>query len=156
LGATRGPVVGVSIISAPLYGVSGGVVLVAFAWVVGKLAAVSHAGAHLNAQSAVRFLLARLAVVYPYAVAVTALGYLSHLVLDSLTGPIPWWPFAHRRVALAPAARRVRTGSSIETWLVKAGDHDRCDPRVSRGRWNPFASALMRSALLRACTRFAV
>ena len=67
-----------------------------------------------------RFLLAHLAVVYPYAVAATALGYLSHLVLDSLTGPIPWgWPFAHRRVALAPAALRIRTGSSIETWLVR-------------------------------------
>ena len=99
---------------------SGGVVLVALAWVVGKLAAVSHTGAHLNAQSAVRFLLAHLAVVYPYAVAATALGYLSHLVLDSLTGPIPWgWPCAHRRVALAPAALRIRTGSSIETWLVR-------------------------------------
>ena len=107
-------------IAAPLYVASGGVVLVALAWVVGKLAAVSHTGAHLNAQSAVWFLLAHLAVVYPYAVAATALGYLSHLVLDSLTGPIPWgWPFAHRRIALAPAALRIRTGSSIETWLVR-------------------------------------
>ena len=109
-----------SAIAAPLYVASGGVVLVVVAWVVGKLAAISHTGAHLNAQSAVRFLLAYLAVMYPYAVAATALGYLSHLVLDSLTGPIPWgWPFAHRRVALAPAALRIRTGSSIETWLVR-------------------------------------
>ena len=107
-------------VAAPLYVASGGVVLVALAWVVGRLAAVSRTGAHLNAQSAVRFLLAHLAVVYPCAVAATALGYLSHLVLDSLTGPIPWgWPFAHRRVALAPAALRIRTGSSIETWLVR-------------------------------------
>jgi len=74
-------------IAAPLYVASGGVVLVALAWVVGKLAAVSHTGAHLSAQSAVRFLLAHVAVVYPYAVAATALGYLSHLVLDSLTSP---------------------------------------------------------------------
>ena len=107
-------------IAAPLYLAAGGVVLVALAWVVGKLAPVSHTGAHLNAQPAVRFLRAHLAVVYPYAVAATALGYLSHLVLDSLTGPIPWgWPFAHRRVALAPAALRIRTGSFIETWLVR-------------------------------------
>ena len=98
----------------------GGVLLVALAWVAGKLAAVSHTGPHVNAQSAVRFLLAHLPVIYPYAVLATALGYLSHLVLDSLTGPIPWgWPFAHPRVALAPAALRIRTGSSIETWLVR-------------------------------------
>ena len=107
-------------IAAPLYVAFGGVLLVALAWVAGKLAAVSHTGPHVNPQSAVRFLLAHLAVVYPYAVLATALGYLSHLVLDSLTGPIPWgWPFAHRRVALAPAALRIRTGSSIETWLVR-------------------------------------
>jgi membrane-bound metal-dependent hydrolase YbcI (DUF457 family) len=61
-----------------------------------------------------------LAVAYPYAVATTALGYFSHLVLDSLTGPIPWaWPFAARRVALVPAALRIRTGSRIETWLLR-------------------------------------
>jgi hypothetical protein len=94
--------------------------LVAAAWVGGKLAAVSHTGAHVSAQPAVRFLLAHLALVYPYAVLATALGYLSHLMLDSLTGPIPWgWPFAHRRVALAPAALRIRTGSWIEAWLVR-------------------------------------
>jgi len=107
-------------IAAPVYLASGGAVLAALAWAVGKLAAVSHTGAHLNTHHGVRFLLAHLAVVYPYAVAATALGYLSHLVLDSLTGPIPWgWPFAHRRVALAPAGLRIRTGSSIETWLLR-------------------------------------
>jgi hypothetical protein len=110
-----------SLISGKLrYAVAGDGLLVAVAWVAGKLAAVSHTGAHVNTRSAVRFLLAHLAVVYPYAVLVTALGYLSHLVLDSLTGPIPWgWPFAHWRVALAPAALRIRTASSIETWLVR-------------------------------------
>jgi hypothetical protein len=47
-------------------------------------------------------------------------GCLSHLVLDSLTGPIPWgWPFAARRVALVPAALRIRTGARIETWLLR-------------------------------------
>ena len=68
-------------IAAPLYAAFGGVLLVALAWVAGKLAAVSHTGAHVNPQSAVRFLLAHLAVVYPYAVLATALGYVSHLVL---------------------------------------------------------------------------
>jgi membrane-bound metal-dependent hydrolase YbcI (DUF457 family) len=107
-------------IAAPLYVAFGGVLVVALVWVAGKLAALAHTGGHVTAQSAVRFLRGHLAVVYPYAVLVTALGYLSHLVLDSLTGPIPWgWPFAHRRVALAPAALRIRTGSSIETWLVR-------------------------------------
>jgi membrane-bound metal-dependent hydrolase YbcI (DUF457 family) len=107
-------------IAAPLYAAFGGAVLLALAWLAGKLAAVSHTGAHVTAHSAERFLLAHLAVGYPYAVAATALGYLSHLVLDSLTGPIPWgWPFAHRRVALAPAALRIRTGSWVETWLVR-------------------------------------
>jgi membrane-bound metal-dependent hydrolase YbcI (DUF457 family) len=107
-------------IAAPLYVACGGAALVGLAWWAGKLAAVSHTGARLSAQPTVRFLLVHLAVMYPYAVVATALGYLSHLVLDSLTGPIPWgWPFAHRRVALAPAAVRIRTGSSIETWLVR-------------------------------------
>jgi len=107
-------------IAAPLYLASGAAVVIAMAWMVGKLAALSHTTAHLTAQPALGFLSAHLPVVYPYAVAATALGYLSHLVLDSLTAPIPWgWPFAHRRLALAPAALRIRTGSPIETWLLR-------------------------------------
>jgi len=107
-------------IAAPLYVACGGVLVVALAWVTGKLAVISHAGAHVNAPSTARYLLGHLAVVYPYAVVSTALGYLSHLVLDSLTGPIPWgWPFADRRLALVPAVLRIRTGSWVETWLLR-------------------------------------
>jgi membrane-bound metal-dependent hydrolase YbcI (DUF457 family) len=74
----------------------------------------------MHTPAPVPWLLRYLALVYPYAVVTTALGYVSHLVLDSLTGPIPWgWPFAARRVALVPAALRIRTGSRIETWLLR-------------------------------------
>ena len=107
-------------IAAPLYLACGGAVLVAVAWVLAKLAAVSRTTAQLDARSALHYLLARLPLVYPYAVAATALGYLSHLVLDSLTGAIPWgWPWTDRRIALAPAALRIRTGSAVETRLVR-------------------------------------
>jgi hypothetical protein len=69
-----------------------------------------------------------------------------HLALDALTGPIPWgWPFAHRRVALAPAALRIRTGSSIQDLAGQTGDHDRGQSRDARGRWSSFASAVLRS-----------
>jgi membrane-bound metal-dependent hydrolase YbcI (DUF457 family) len=142
-------------IAAPLYVASGGVVLVALAWVVGKLAAVSHTGAHLNAQLAVRFLLAHLAVVYPYAVAATALGYLSHGArLTDWSDPLG--------VAVRSSARCACAGCAQDPHRLldrdlagQAGDHDRCDPDVSRGRWNPFASALRRLARW-ASTRFAV
>ena len=63
---------------------------------------------------------------------------LSHLVRDSLTGPIPWgWRFAHRRISLAPAPLRIRTGSSLETWVVRPGAHRGGRPRVPRGRRDP-------------------
>jgi hypothetical protein len=124
---------------------------------VGKLAALSHTTAHLNAQPAVRFLLAHLPVIYPYAVAATALGYLSHLVLDSLTAPIPWgWPFAHRRLALAPAALRIRIGSPIETWLLRPAITIAAILAFLEGRSDPYASALRENSLPRACTGFAV
>lgn len=104
----------------PLYVASAGGLLVALAWMIDNVAAVSHTGAHLAPQPAMRFLLAHLAVISPYAAVCTALGYFSHLVLDSLTGPIPWgWPFACRRISLAPAPLRIRTGSSLETWVVR-------------------------------------
>jgi len=107
-------------IAAPLYVACGGAALLALAWVAGKLATIAHTAAPVPASTAVPLLLGYLAVIYPYAVVTTALGYLSHLVLDSLTGPIPWgWPFAPRRVALAPAALRIHTGSRTETWLVR-------------------------------------
>ena len=107
-------------IAAPLYMASAGVVMLALAWTAGKLAAIAHTSVPMHTPAPVPWLLRYLAVVYPYAVVTTALGYLSHLVLDSLTGPIPWaWPFAARRVALAPAALRIRTGSRIETWLLR-------------------------------------
>ena len=107
-------------IAAPLYVACGGAAALALAWVAGKLAAIAHTAKPVSAPTAVPWLLGYLAVVYPYAVVTTALGYLSHLVLDSLTGPIPWgWPFAARRVALVPAALRIHTGSGIETWLVR-------------------------------------
>jgi len=107
-------------IAAPLYMASAGVVMLALAWTVGKLAAIAHTTVPMHTPAPVPWLLRYLAVVYPYAVVTTALGYVSHLVLDSLTGPIPWaWPFAARRVALAPAALRIRTGSRIETWLLR-------------------------------------
>ena len=107
-------------IAAPLYLASAGGLLVVLAWMIDNVAAFSHTGAHLTPQPAIRYLLAHLPVICPYAAVCTALGYLSHLVLDSLTGPIPWgWPFAHRRVSLAPAPLRIRTGSSLETWVVR-------------------------------------
>ena len=107
-------------IAAPLYMAYGGVMVLALAWAVGKLAAIAHTSASMPTPAPVPWLLRYLAVVYPYAVVTTALGYVSHLVLDSLTGPIPWgWPFAARRVALVPAALRIRTGSRIETWLLR-------------------------------------
>ena len=107
-------------IAAPLYVACGGAAALALAWVAGKLAAIAHTAKPVSAPTAVPLLLGYLTVVYPYAVVTTALGYLSHLVLDSLTGPIPWgWPFAARRVALVPAALRIHTGSGIETWLVR-------------------------------------
>ena len=106
-------------IAAPLYMACGGVMVLALAWAARTLAAIAHSGVPIRAPT-VRWLLAHLAVVYPYAVVTTALGYVSHLVLDALTGPIPWaWPFAARRVALMPAALRIRTGSEIETWLLR-------------------------------------
>lgn len=106
-------------IAAPLYLASAGGLLVALAWMVDKIAAALHTSAHVNAP-AMRFLFADLALVYPYTVLCTALGYGSHLVLDSLTGALPWgWPFARRRFSLAPAPLRIRTGSSFETWLVR-------------------------------------
>ena len=107
-------------IAAPLYMACAGVTVLAVAWAVAKLAAIAHTNAPVHTPAPVPWLLRYLAVVYPYAVVTTALGYLSHLVLDSLTAPIPWaWPFAARRVALAPAALRIRTGSRIETWLLR-------------------------------------
>ena len=107
-------------IAAPLYMACGGVIMLALAWAAGKLAAIAHTGTPVRVPAAVPWLLGYLAVVYPYAAVTTALGYVSHLVLDSLTGPIPWgWPFAARRVALVPAALRIRTGSGIETWLLR-------------------------------------
>ena len=107
-------------IAPPLYLASAGGLLVVLAWMIDNVAAVSHTGAHLTPQPAIRYLLAHLPVIYPYAAVCTALGYLSHLVLDSLTGPIPWgWPFAHRRISLAPAPLRIRTRSSLETWVVR-------------------------------------
>jgi membrane-bound metal-dependent hydrolase YbcI (DUF457 family) len=107
-------------IAAPLYLASAGGLLVVLAWMIDNVGAVSHTGAHLTPQPAMRFLLAHLPIVYPYAAVCTALGYLSHLVLDSLTGPIPWgWPFAHRRIALTPAPLRIRTDSSLETGVVR-------------------------------------
>ena len=109
----------------------------------GKLAAIAHTGAPMCTSAAVPWLLGYLAVVYPYAVVTTALGYVSHLVLDSLTGPIPWgWPFAARRVALAPAALRIRTGSRDRDLAAAAGDHRRCRHRGSRGRGTTAPSAL--------------
>ena len=102
-------------IAAPLYTASAGVVMLALAWTVGKLAAIAHTTVPMHTPAPVPWLLRYLAVVYPYAVVTTALGYVSHLA-----GPIPWaWPFAARRVALAPAALRIRTGSRIETWLLR-------------------------------------
>jgi membrane-bound metal-dependent hydrolase YbcI (DUF457 family) len=107
-------------IAAPLYMAFGGAVLLTLAWVAGKLAATAHTNAPVRAAAAIPSLLRYLAVVYPYAALTTALGYASHLVLDSLTGPIPWgWPFAARGVSLVPAALRIRTGSRIETWLLR-------------------------------------
>lgn len=106
-------------IAAPLYVACGGGVLVALAWLIAKLTVALRTGVHLNAAPAQRSLLAHLAVIYPYAVACTALGYLSHLVLDSLTGPVPWgWPFTRHRVSLAPGPLRIRTGSAFETWVI--------------------------------------
>ncbi len=94
--------------------------VLALAWAAGKLPAIAHTGTPVRVPAAVAWLLGYLAVVYPYVAVTTALGYVSHLVLDSLTGPIPWgWPFAARRVALVPAALRIRTGSGIETWLLR-------------------------------------
>ncbi len=107
-------------IAAPLYMACGGAMVLALAWAAGKLAAIAHTGTPVRVPATVPWLLGHLAVVYPYAAVTTALGYVSHLVLDSLTGPIPWgWPFAARRVALVPAALRIRTGSGIETWLLR-------------------------------------
>jgi membrane-bound metal-dependent hydrolase YbcI (DUF457 family) len=130
-----------AVIAAPLYVACGGAAALALAWVAGKLAAIAHAAKPVSAPTTVPWLLGYLAVVYPYAVVTTALGYLSHLVLDALTAPIPWgWPFAARRVALVPAALRIHTGSGIETWLVR--------PAITiaavscRGRGTPVPSAL--------------
>ena len=106
-------------IAAPLYMACGGAMVLALAWAARTLAAMAHSGVPIRAPT-VPWLLRYLAVVYPYAVVTTALGYVSHLVLDSLTGPIPWgWPFAARRVALVPTALRIRTGSGTETWLLR-------------------------------------
>jgi membrane-bound metal-dependent hydrolase YbcI (DUF457 family) len=106
-------------IAAPLYMACSGTTVLAVARAARTLAAIAHTGVPIRPPT-VRWLLAHLAVVYPYAVVTTALGYFSHLVLDALTGPIPWaWPFAARRIALVPAALRIRTGSEIETWLLR-------------------------------------
>jgi membrane-bound metal-dependent hydrolase YbcI (DUF457 family) len=107
-------------IAASLYiACGGGAIVLALAWAARTLAAIAHTGVPIRPPT-VRWLLAHLAVVYPYAVVTTALGYVSHLVLNALAGPIPWaWPFAARRVALVPAAVRIRAGSGTETWLLR-------------------------------------
>jgi hypothetical protein len=93
----------------------GDVLLVALAWLTGKLATLPNE-VHLTAQSAERLLRAHLAIMHPYAGAATALGDLPHLVVDALTGPIPWGGRSHiGGVALAPPALPIRSRSSIET-----------------------------------------
>ena len=97
-------------IAAPLYMACGGVMVLALAWAAGKLAAIAHTGTPVRAPAAIPWLLGHLAVVYPYAAVTTALGYVSHLVLDSLTGPIPW---AGRSLLRASRSYPLRSGSAL-------------------------------------------
>lgn len=58
--------------------------------------------------------------VFTFVVLAVAIGYLSHLVVDSFnTVPVPWlWPFTKRRFFFLPKGLRIRVESPAE-WLFR-------------------------------------
>ncbi len=49
------------------------------------------------------------------------LGYLSHLITDSMTNvPVPWpWPFSKKRISILPKGVRITTDSFAENFLIR-------------------------------------
>lgn len=112
---------GWSLLAAPLYAAFFALAAMLGAALIGAVAPAFNSHVHLNAAPVVATLFRALPTVFPYAVASTALGYLSHLVLDSMTNvPVPWlWLFNDKRYSLLPKGLRITTGSEEEVWGVR-------------------------------------
>jgi len=112
---------GWTLLAAPIYAAvfALGVFLASVVWT--PLSAMLGINATFQTSTVIDWLLANLPAITPLVMLSVFLGYLAHLLTDSMTKvPVPWpWPFSKKRYCILPKAFRITTDSFIENTLIR-------------------------------------
>lgn len=78
-------------------------------------------GASISPGSVIDWTFSELPAAFPLIAVSVFIGYIGHLLADSMTKvPVPWpWPFSKKRYFILPKPMRLTTGSFTETNLLR-------------------------------------
>jgi len=112
---------GWTLLAAPIYAAvfAGGVFLVSLVWT--PLSAILGIHATFQVGDVIHWLIANVPKIMPLVMLSVFLGYLAHLLTDSMTKvPVPWpWPFSKKRYHILPKGMRVTTDSFTENNMIR-------------------------------------
>lgn len=113
--------VGWAALAAPLYIAVFSVALILASIIWTPVAAMFSIGQGFQAKPVIEWMVHSIPSITPLVALCVFLGYLAHLLTDSMTKvPVPWpWPFSKKRFFILPKPMRLTTGSDIEVYLVR-------------------------------------
>jgi membrane-bound metal-dependent hydrolase YbcI (DUF457 family) len=110
-----------ALLAAPLYAAVFSLMLLILSFILVPILGLLSIELPINAGLIIDWMFSELPAAFPLIAISVFIGYVGHLVADSLTKvPVPWpWPFSKKRYFLLPKPMRLTTGSFTETTLLR-------------------------------------
>lgn len=110
-----------ALLAAPLYAAVFSIILLLASFILTPILGLLSIEFPINAGALIQWMFSELPAAFPLIAISVFIGYIGHLIADSMTKvPVPWpWPFSKKRYFILPKPMRLTTGSFTETRLLR-------------------------------------